>query len=112
MLLNNDLWWKGLPFRLTSAEVWPDLPTSLDTSESDKELVKTPVTIVHSLVSASQSVQSTGISKVMELTRYSSLSKLLRVTAIVLKFIDTCKKLVNTPSKELSAVDIARAEAV
>ena len=91
MLLNNDLWWKGPPFLLTSPEAWPDLPTSLDTSESDRELVKTPVTIVHSLASASLSLQSAGISKVMELTRYSTLSKLLRVTALVLKFTNTCK---------------------
>ena len=61
MCLKNDLWWKGPPFLITSPGAWPDLPTSLDTSESDRELVKSPITIVHSLVSAPQSTQSTGI---------------------------------------------------
>ena len=75
----SDLWWKALPFLITSPEAWPDLSISLDASESDRELVKTEVNIVHSLVNASQSVQSAGISKAMELIWYNSLSKLLRV---------------------------------
>ena len=75
----NDLWWNGLPFLITSPEARPDLFISLDASESDRELVKTQVNTVLSLVSASQSVQSAGISKAMELTWYNSLNKLLRV---------------------------------
>ena len=48
----------------------------------------------------------------MELTRYSSLSKLVRVTALVLKFVDICRKLCQSYNKELSAADLARAEEV
>ena len=33
----DDIWWKGLPFLDESPDTWPDLPTSLYTSEADKE---------------------------------------------------------------------------
>ena len=59
-----------------------------------------------------QSVQSVGVSKVMELTLCSSLSKLLRVTALILKFIDICRKLCKSHIKHLIATDIAKAEEV
>ena len=46
----------------------------------------------------------------MDITRFSHLKKLLRVTALVLKFVQLCKKTTNPVSKELTAGDISRAE--
>ena len=109
-LLNNNWWWKGPPFLIESLENWPDLPTSMDTHEANRELAKAPPIVIHSLVSTSQTIQIPDISAIMELTRYSSFSKLLRVTALVLRFISMCKKTHNHFNKELTATDIATAE--
>ena len=42
----NDLWWKGPSLLHESPDTWPDLPTSLDPSEADMELIrKQPVDV-------------------------------------------------------------------
>ena len=65
----------------------------MEPNEADKELTKAPPIIIHSLLSVSQPVPAPGISAIMKLTQYSSLCKLLRVTALVLMFISRCKLL-------------------
>ena len=74
---------KGPSFLGESPETWPDLPTLMEPNEADKELTKAPPIIVRSLLSVSQPVPTPGISAIMKLTQYSSLRKLLRVTALV-----------------------------
>ena len=108
-LSSDDTWWKGPPFLRESPDTWPDLPTSLDTSESDKEIFKKAV-IIQSLVATSSSALTLNISSVMDLSRYSTLCKLLRVTATVLKFIDISRKICSLEQIELSVADLTRAD--
>ena len=111
-MLNNTWWWKGPSFLGESPETWPDLPTLMEPNEADKELTKAPPIIVHSLLSVSQPVLTPGISAIMKLTQYSSLRKLLRVTRLVLMFINIsrCKKPHNHFDTELTATDLRTAE--
>ena len=109
-LSSDDIWWKGPPFLKEPPDTWPDLPTSLDTSEADKELVKKAPVIVQSLVAISPSALTINVSSVMDVSRYGSMRKLLRVTAIVLKFIEKCKGICRSDQVELSAADLSRAD--
>ena len=47
---------------------------------------------------------------VMDLPRFGTICKLLRVTAIVLKFIDRYKRNCHPDQVELTATDLARAD--
>ena len=64
--------------------------TSLNSEDANLELAKTMPTIVHTFVASADSSVAADISTVIDITRFSALMKLLRVTALVLKFIDLC----------------------
>ena len=107
--VSNSKWWNGLSFLVDSPETRPDLPT-LDTTEADEELVKSSPTIVRSSVAVPQAAVALSIAEVVDVTRFSNLKKLLRVTARVLKFVQLCRRKANAVTKELTARDINRAE--
>ena len=44
-LVNNQLWWHGPAFLKDELSSWPDLPTTFDTEDTNKELVKTPLSL-------------------------------------------------------------------
>ena len=69
-------------------EKWPILSTSLNTEDANLEVAKTTPTIVHTFVASAGSSAAVDISTVIDITRLSALMKLLRVTALVLKFVD------------------------
>ena len=73
-------------------------------------VAKTTPTIVHTFVASAGSSAAVDISTVIDITRLSSLMKLLRVTALVLKFVDLCRKQGDMHSPRLTATDIGRAE--
>jgi len=77
--------------------------------EADKELAKKAPVVVQSLVVMILSKATPNISSVMDLSRYSTLCKLLRVTAIVFKFIDISRRICSSGKRELTAADLARA---
>ena len=86
------MWWRGPPFLLDPPERWPILSTSLNTEDANLEGAKTIPTIVHTFVASADSSAAVDISTVIDITRLSALMKLLRVTALVLKFVDLCRK--------------------
>ena len=61
-------------------------------------------------MATSSSALTLNISSVMDLSRYSTLCKLLRVTATVLKFIDISRKICSLEQTELSVADLTRAD--
>ena len=71
-----------------------------------KEIVKNPATITHVLVSGEQ-VRQTGLHQIIDANRYSSLTKLLRITAYVLRFARRSKE---KRGPELNAEEIRSAE--
>ena len=52
-----------------------------------------PPTMVRSLVVVPQEAVALNIAEVIDISRYCNLNKLLRVTALGLKFVDLCKRI-------------------
>ncbi|XP_073246985.1 uncharacterized protein [Porites lutea] len=99
-LVSSDLWWKGAPFREKEERQWPNVPNCPITGEkvtkgAVKELKVVDATKTSSFMTASSKV-SQSVSEVIQLERFSSLSRLIRVTALVLKFIRKVKRGVET----------------
>jgi hypothetical protein len=86
-LVESKLWWNGPEFLVKSIEQWPSQPGHYQ--EDDSEL-KSPRNSV-----STSTVNVTKIPSIMELmdaSKYSSIGKLLRVTAYVLRFIYNLKQ--------------------
>ena len=86
--VSNDLWWKGAPFLEKEKDQWPSPPncplgkgtlSEETTKKSKKEDADGISQVMTVLVQAPEK-----ISKVVQPERFSSLSKLIRVTALVL----------------------------
>ena len=109
-LVHNNMWWKGPPFLLNPPEKWPVMPTSRNTADVDQEVSKTLPRIVNTFATFANSSTEAGISRVIDITRFSALMKFLRVTALVLKFVDYCRGQGDVRNQRLTATDIERAE--
>lgn len=113
-LKKNETWWTGPRFLKFSEEQWPTdpQPTSKDNEQAFAELIKHPPTITHSLVGLSSSTYgSVNLKKLIDSQRYSTKTKMLRVTAIVLPFARNLKKKEPRPKTlELLAKDLIEAE--
>ena len=89
-LVENKMWWNGPEFLVKSNEHWPSQPCSYQ--EDVPELKSPQVSVTTSTVNA------THISNIMELpdaSKYSSIVRLLRVTAYVLRVVNNLKKRVK-----------------
>ena len=91
---NNPFHWNGPDFLLQSEERWPDIlrcPSDAAVAvEVKSELKLPPVESLTVLYDTSGDPQ--GIQTVINCEDYSSLDKLLRVTARVLQFIENSKR--------------------
>ena len=95
-IASSDLWWKGAPFVEKGEDQWPSLPNcpiseSTVSDGATKQLRKEISNVVTVSVQVSQS-----ISEVIQPDKFSSLNKLIRVTALVLKFIKRIKRSTET----------------
>ena len=95
-IASSDLWWKGAPFVEKEEDQWPSLPNcpiseSTVSDGATKELRKEISSVVTASVQVSQ-----NISEVIQPDKFSSLNKLIRVTALVLKFIKRIKRSTET----------------
>ena len=87
-LSTAQIWWNGPQFLLLPESEWPvcSNTSTIDAAATD-ELVKDQSSIVHVLPVSSANVDNlVDISKVISCERYSSLNRLVRVTAYVLRF--------------------------
>jgi len=93
-LVNDQLWWRVPTFLQDDSSSWPDLQTTFETNDANKELVKNSPAIVHSLASQTKHDASgvVNLEKFMNVENFGSRIKLLCVTSIVLKFIALLKK--------------------
>lgn len=100
-LLNHELWWSGPKWLRDSPTIWPTLP-ELNYNHD----VKTTTTKIHVAIT-DQSYDS-----VNQLSnRCSSWPKLLRITALVFKFINKCKsKLQSNNSKVINNAEMHTAK--
>ena len=63
-------------------------------------------------MTTTDSHSKTSISAVIDITQFSSMTRLLRATAYVLKFMDLCRKSCNKNEKQLTASDLLKAERI
>ena len=100
-LMHNSLWWNGPPWLSDSLSTWPSTPLISRETEEAEEAV----------VNLSGSTELKNISNVVQLNRYSSYGRLLRVTAYVLRFIGVLRKRCERPNSVIcSATEISNAE--
>ena len=118
-LQGNRLWWKGPDWVTQSTIEWPVWNFNKEdeslVSETESELKKSRVMYEANLFAA-DGCSTENIEKNMpqhpgdiDISKFSSLTKLLRVTALVLKFIATLKKNKHE-NNTLEAADILNAE--
>ena len=116
-LVACETWWKGPKFLYLPQSEWPENRTTQSEDEvALKEVVKNPPATVHSLVNSSASVLEKKIDQTIDINRFHDLTKLLRVTALVLKAVKSFQGQVNDKTNtekepiKLNAADLKEAE--
>lgn len=112
VIASSDLWCKGPPFLENEEAHWPNVPKcpisgNTVPEEVATELKKESAPEISSVMSVSAQC-SQDISEVVQLERFSSLRKLVRVTALVLKFIQRIKKKTETPDINMEDMNVAK----
>ena len=99
-LKNSNLWFSGPDFLLFSTDSWPKLEIGDKFSSYESvELNKTNDTRLSNVTGCNTNLVTSQIidaclSRVIDISRFSFLNKLLRVTAYVLKFVLKLKKII------------------
>ena len=89
----NPTWWNGPSFLCLPEDEWPQDEPTLETNESAlAELVKNPPEVTHVLTTSRDHLTQINLSQIINCDRFSTLDRLLRVTAYVLKFVRNIKK--------------------
>ena len=112
-LAQTETWWNGAEFLKSSKEKWPSEPgnTEIDENEANVEVMKpkAPSLITRSLTGVSETVASPNIEAVIDCHRYSSKTRLLRVTARVMRFINNIRGC-RVASDDLTVDELKTAE--
>ena len=106
-LQNSRLWWHGPHWLVMGREHWPTELLLEDTPEIVQETKKS------ALVATAVGEKKTGISNIIDIDRFSSLERLLKVTSLVVRFIENLKaKKKKQPinCSEVSAKEMFAAE--
>ena len=111
-LVESELWWSGPTFLREPSNLSPETPSTSAPNTTSEELVKHTPAITHSLATAALNrTLYENLEEIMDIERYGSKLKLLRVTAYVLKFIRLLRgDRGAVKSKELKAEDLNFAE--
>ena len=114
-LAENETWLHGPKFLEHSKDQWPRCPhpTNLVNDIALSETVKDHPTVTHNLANLTDvPLSHARIGLVMECNRYSSATRLLRVTALVLRFIKKLKRqeTSNNSVHIVSGSDLREAE--
>jgi hypothetical protein len=92
-------------------ESWPKSATTNTNELADKELLKHPPVVTSSLPCVSKNVSRVAnLENIIDIERYGTKIKLLRVTAIVMRFVKLLKRKANVPTKHLTGDELRSAE--
>ena len=94
-LIKSRIWWQGPHWLLMEREHWPTELLLDSTSDVTEEKKKSSVALTIA------EDRPTGISKVIDINTFSSLDRLFRVTAYVLRFIANVKAKHNNSSSSV-----------
>ena len=111
-LVESELWWSGPTFLREPSKLWPETPSTSAPNTTSEELVKHTPATKHSLATAALNrTLYENLEEIMDIERYGSKLKLLRVTAYVLKFLRLLRgDRGAVKSKDLRAEDLNFAE--
>lgn len=111
-ILSSKSWWTGPEFLTQTEDKWPkSLDTCVDNSECAKEIVKNPLDITHILTNKSHYFHlHSNLDKIIDIERFSTIGKLLRVTAYVLRFIKRIRKCRLEQHVEIQPSEMREAE--
>ena len=84
------MWWNSPSFLKLPERQWPSPEVFPASDTTEAEVIKNPVATTHVLVSTSGT--KVCLSELIDCARFSSFTKLLHVTAYVLKFIETLRQ--------------------
>ena len=88
-LRNSRMWWEGPAFLQLPIEKWPLHEIVNSNDQAEAEAVKTPSTVSHVYVaSVSDPGALSKLDQIIDPLRFSTLIKLLQVTAFVFCFIN------------------------
>ena len=110
-LADNEIWWTGPSFLKSSENHWPRAEVFPASDATEAETIKNSVATTHVLVSTSET--KVHLSEVIDCAKYSSFNKLLRVTAYVLKFLESLRKpqsQCRSPSRSSVGVQLLTGE--
>ena len=106
-LVSEKRWWNGPEFLCKDEKEWPQEDKNQSDNENAwNEIIQNPATTTHALISSTQ-MTKIGVHQIIDVNRYSSWKKLLRVTAYVLRFIRRSRK---DNGLELCAEEVRSAE--
>ncbi len=116
-LATCETWWKGPELLYLPESEWPENQTTQSEDELVlKEVVKSPSTTVHSLESNSGNMPEKKIDQIIDINQFHDLTKLLSVTALVIKAAESFKNSVinkegtRREHMRLNATDVNEAE--
>ena len=107
-LVSSRLWWHGPAFLQLTNDKWPSHESVSFDSSISCEMIKDPPTVSHVLLTIHDTKQPFNLEKVIEIKRFSSLTKLLRVTAFVFRFIN--KVLKRCDNQETNGIILSGSE--
>ena len=87
----NQLWWNGLEWLERTKESYPEQPleSQLETEECYQEIRQELTT----LLASNELKCKVNLDKILDVNRFSSYNRLMRSTALVLRFISNMKSL-------------------
>ena len=89
----NSTWWNGLSFLCSPEDEWPQDQPTLETNEPAlAELVKNLPEVTHILMKSRDHLTQFNLSQIINCDHFSTLDRLLQVTAYVLKFVRNIKQ--------------------
>eukprot|EP00794_Sanderia_malayensis_P012361 gene12361-biopygen9857 len=103
-LKSSKLWWEGPEWLKKGQDYWPDKFCPDDSLEVEDERKETNV-----MLTVEQ--EEVGLSKVVKIERYGSLMKLLRVTALVMRFVENLKRKKAGDQCIMSSIRVEEIEA-
>jgi hypothetical protein len=109
-LTKNLTWWSGPEFLRKTGELWPTEPETCkgDDTKAFAEITKPKKEPVITRALVNVGTESPNVEAIMDCKRYSTKKKLLRVTALVKRFIDRLRK--RAVPAELTAEELRAAD--
>lgn len=106
----NSTWWNGPSFLLRPESEWPKpRPTQEGNELAQQEATKNTHEITHSMINTSSDRLAPNIEAIIDIKRFGNQTKLLRVTALVVKFIAKLKNRVRRKETRESTKELLTA---